>query len=394
MSALHLVIIGSSIAGLSAAEAARSKDAECKITILSEDHYPPYYRQRLCEVLMDPAKADSLFLHPSEWYREQGFDLKLDTKVTAVKPEDKALLLADTSVLNYDKLIIASGSYSFVPPTKGSDLEGVETLWTMSDALRIENKLAQIKSAVVVGGGLLGLEAAFAISKRGIRTTVLERFPRLMMRQLDERAAQIFTDQVKKEGSEVTTNAFISEIYASEEGKVGGVRLEDGHEYPADLVLISTGVRPRLEMLDNTGIKINRCIVVDNQMRSNLPDIFAVGDCAIMDNRWYGLWMISKQQGEVAGENAVGGSVEYDMPIPPYMVNTMGTRIASAGLIEENNLDPEALAKVHAMIDMNFQLFQYAKKVFVGDKLSGFVLLGDTKAFASLNKELSSREAL
>lgn len=394
MSALQLIIIGSSIAGLSAAEAARSHDADCKITILSEDHYLPYYRQRLCEILLDPSKIDALLLHPAEWYSEQGFDLRLDSKVTAVKPEEKAVVLADASVLNYDKLIIASGSYSFIPPTKGSELEGVETLWTMKDALRIEKKLANVKSAVVVGGGLLGLEAAFAFSRKGIHTSVLERFPRLMMRQLDERSAQIFTDQVKKEGSEVATNAFISEIYAAEDGKVGGVRLEDGHEFPADLVLISTGVRPRLEMLENSGININRCIVVDNQMRTNLPDIFAVGDCAIMDNRWYGLWMISKQQGAIAGENAVGGSVEYEMPIPPYMVNTMGTRIASAGLIEESNLDQEALSKVHALIDMNFQLFQYAKKVYVGDKLSGFVLLGDTKAFGSLNKELSVRDAL
>ncbi len=391
MSALNILIIGSSIAGLSAAEAARAKDSECKITILSEDAYLPYYRQRLCEILTDPSVYEKLYLHPATWYEEQGFDLKLNTKVTQIKPESKKVVLADGSTLAYDRLIIATGSYSFVPPTKGSDLEGVETMWTMADALRIEKKLAGVSSAVVVGGGLLGLEAAYAISRRGIRTTVLERLPRLMMRQLDERSAEIFTDQVKKEGSDVATNAFIEEIYASETGKVGGVRLEDGNDYHADLVLISTGVRARVDALEGTDIALDRCIVVDKHMRTNIADIFAVGDCAILDNRWYGLWMIAKQQGEIAGQNAVGSDISYEMPVPPYMVNTMGIRVASAGLIEESNvIDEELLAQIHADIDENSELHQYAKKIYVGDKLSGFVLLGDTKSFGSLSKELRS----
>lgn len=389
MSELRLLIIGSSIAGLSAAEAARAKDKDCQITILSEDAYPPYYRQRLCEVLEDPHNASKLYLHPESWYTDLGIDLRLGQKVRRVRPSTKDVLLEDGSSLAYDKLIIATGSYSFIPPTKGAEFDGVETLWTMEDALRISAKLDGVKSAVVVGGGLLGLEAAFAIGKRGVHTAVLERLPRLMMRQLDERSAEIFTDQVRKEGSEVETNAYIAEIYADEAGKVEGVRLEDGHDYAADLVMISTGVRPRLEMLEDSGVTVDRFIVVDEEMRTNVPDIYAAGDCAIYDNRWYGLWMIGKQQGAIAGENAVGGSKAYEMPIPPYMVNTMGTRIASAGLIEEKNLDSETLAKVHAYIEENLELFQYAKKIYTGESLSGFVLLGDTKAFSSLNKELS-----
>lgn len=389
LSALKILIIGSSIAGLSAAEAARAKDPACQITMLSEDSHYPYFRQRLCEVLADPAAGEKLFLHPEGWYQEHGIDLKLNAKVTGMKPQSKEILLADGQVYGYDKLILATGSYSFVPPTKGADLDGVETLWTMADALRIEKRLAQTKRCIVVGGGLLGLEAAYTFHKRGLESAILERLPRLMMRQLDERSAELFTAQVEKEGASVTTNAYIAEIYAGENGKVAGVRLEDGSEFPADLVLISAGVHARTEMLGGSGIAVDRCIVVDSRMRTNVPDIYAAGDCAVLNNRWYGLWMVAGKQGAAAGENAAGGDREYAMAVPPYVVNTMGTHIASAGTIEEKDLQPDQLAQLYADIMENTELFQYAKKLYVGEKLNGFILLGDTKAFASLNKELS-----
>jgi len=388
MSALKLLIIGSSIAGLSAAEAARAKDPDCQITILSEDSHSPYFRQRLCEVLENPAAKERLLLHTEAWYQERGFDLNLNSKVTGLKPQSKQVLLADGNVCGYDRLILATGSYSFVPPTKGADLDGVETLWTMADALRIEKRLAHTERCIVVGGGLLGLEAAYTFHKRGLRSSILERLPRLMMRQLDERSAELFTALVEKEGASVTTNACIAEIFAGENGKVAGVRLENGSEFPADLVLISAGVHARTEMLKDSGITIDRCIVVDSRMRTNLPDVYAAGDCAVLNNRWYGLWLVAKQQGAIAGENAAGGDREHVMPAPPYMVNTMGTHIASAGTIKESDLQSGEMAKLYADIMENSELFQYTKKLYVDDKLNGFILLGDTKAFASLNKEL------
>lgn len=388
MSALRLLIIGSSIAGLSAAEAARAKDPDCHITILSEDSYYPYYRQRLCEILEDPAAEEKLFLHPDAWYKERRIDLKLNSKAAGLKPQSKEVLLGDGQVCIYDKLILATGSCSFVPPTRGADLDGVETLWTMADALRIQKRIALAKRCIVVGGGLLGLEAAYAFHKRGLESAILERLPRLMMRQLDERSAELFTAQVEKEGASVTTNAYIAEIFAGGNGKAAGVRLEDGSEFLADLVLISAGVHARTEMLAGSGIAVDRYVLVDSRMCTNLPDIYAAGDCALLDKRWYGLWTVAKEQGIVAGENAVGGNRHYMMPTPPYMVNTMGTHIASAGMIDEKDLRSGQFAQLYADIMENSELFQYAKKLYVGDKLSGFILLGNTKAFSSLNKEL------
>jgi NAD(P)H-nitrite reductase large subunit len=390
MLAKQILVIGSSIAGLSAAEAAQATDPDCRITILSEDSFRPYSRLRLCEVLEDSSSAEKLFLHTDSWYKERGILLELNAKVVSIKPQCREVLLADGRIFSYDRLILATGSSSFVPPVKGVDLPGVETLWTMADALRIERKLGLEKRCIVIGGGLLGLEAAYAFHKRGMQSAILERLPRLMMRQLDERSAEIFTAWVEKEGSPVTINAFIAEIFADREGHAAGVRLEDGSEYPADLVFISAGVRARTEMLEGSGIAMNRWIAVDSRMRTNLPDIYAAGDCAALKDHWYGLWMVARQQGTVAGANAAGGEKEYVPLTPPYMVNTMGTHIASAGLIDEKEVKSREIAKLHADIMENSEKFQYAKKIYAGDKLTGFILLGDTKAFAELNKALGS----
>ncbi len=388
MASQHIVIIGSSIAGLSAAQAVRAQDPACRVTILSQDSHLPYFRQRLCEVLHDRAQAQKLYINPAEWYAQQGFELRLNKRVVRLLPEEKTLVLANGERLPYDSLILASGSYSFLPPTKGFDLGGVETLWTMEDALRIEGRIAGASRSIVIGGGVLGLEAAYALHQRGLESLILERLPRLMMRQLDERAAELFTSLVEQEGTQVTTDAYIAEIVPDENGRAEGVRLEDGSFFPADLILVSAGVRPRLEYLKDSGVAVDRFITVDNRMRTNLPGIYAAGDCAMMDQRWYGLWMIAKQQGAIAGENAAGGQKEYVMPVPPYMVKTMGTQIASAGTVEEGGLSREALEQLHRDIEENSELFQYAKRLYVGDTLSGFILLGDTKAFFSLHKQL------
>ena len=389
---LHIVIIGSSIAGLSAAEAARQKAPDCRITILSEDTHFPYFRQRLAEVLTDRSKAEKLFLHPESWYTERGFDLKLNHKVTGIDPENKAVFLENGAEIAYDKLILATGSASFVPKMPGAELLGVETLWTMEDALRIESKLRDAKRGIVIGGGLLGLEAASAMRERGLETQVLERLPRLMMRQLDERSAGLFTAKVESEGIRVMTQACVKEIYGDEKGRVQGIRLEDGQDFPCDLVLVSAGVMARAEYLKDSGVVTDRKIIVDDRMRTNVPDIFAAGDCAVMDGRWYGLWMIAKQQGQVAGENTLGLDTRCVMQTPPYMVKTMGTQIVSSGLIEEGGLSEDHQARLRVDITENSEAFQYSKKLYIDGHLGGFVLLGDTKAFTSLLKEMKAPE--
>ena len=383
MSERTIIIIGSGIAGLSAAEAARKQDPDVKIILLSEDTYLPYHRPRLPSVVMEPEMIDRVFLHDQAWYDERQFDLRLGASVNSVDVENQRVELSDLSTLKYDKLILATGSRSFLPPMPGNDLPGVFTLWTLDDAKAISNFVEKARTAVVIGGGLLGLEIAYALKKRGLDTTILERGQALLSRQLDARASAMFQEQVERLGIKVRKEASTAEIIADPEtGKVSSVKLTDGSVIATDLVLVSTGVRARTETMDGVDIEIDRRFVTNNRMETNIPNVYAAGDCALMDGIWYGLWSVSTREGRVAGANAAGGDEICVIPPPPYLVNTMETRVASAGDIAPKG--PE----VTSQISFDETQLTYDRRNFIGDRLVGYILLGDTTPFSMLSREL------
>ncbi|MGI6507763.1 MAG: NAD(P)/FAD-dependent oxidoreductase [Saccharofermentanales bacterium] len=383
MSERTIIIIGSGIAGLSAAEAARKQDPDVKIILLSEDPYLPYHRPRLPSVVMEPEMIDRIFLHDQAWYDDRQFDLRLGASVNSVDVDNQRVELSDLSTLEYDKLILATGSRSFMPPMPGNDLPGVFTLWTLDDAKAISDFVKDVQTAVVIGGGLLGLEIAYALKKRGLDTTILERGQALLSRQLDARASAMFQEQVERLGIKVRKEASTAEIIAdSETGKVTGVKLTDGSVIATDLVLVSTGVRARTETMDGVDIEIDRRFVTNNRMETNIPNVYAAGDCALMDGIWYGLWSVSTREGRVAGANAAGGDEICVIPPPPYLVNTMETRVASAGDIAPKG--PE----VTSQISFDETQLTYDRRNFIGDRLVGYILLGDTTPFSMLSREL------
>ena len=242
-----IVIIGSSIAGVSAAEAARKQDPDATISIYSMDTKLPYYRLRIGEVLADPAMAEKLVLHPQFWYDERNIDINLNQVVTAIDPDKKEITLESGDQVSYDKLILAQGSHSFVPPIKGKDLDGVMTLWYMDEALKIEAALAEGAKAVIIGGGLLGLETAYNVAKHDIDTTIIETSDRLLARQLDETGSAIFKKQVERQHVHPIVSGSVVES-RRERLKVASVELKDGTNIPADIVIISTGVRPNVNL--------------------------------------------------------------------------------------------------------------------------------------------------
>ncbi|NLA70912.1 MAG: NAD(P)/FAD-dependent oxidoreductase [Clostridiaceae bacterium] len=378
-----IVIIGSGIAGLSAADAARKTNPDVRIIILSENPHLPYHRPRLPGVVMDPTSADKILLHNEAWYESNRFELRRGVVVKQVHSDRHEVELEDGSLVAYDKLILATGSHSFLPPMDGCKHEGVFTLWTLDDAFKISDYIEKAKSAVVIGGGLLGLEVAYALKKRGLETTILERDTSLLARQLDERSSAMFQEQVERIGVNVLKNASTEEILADPKtGRVSGVRLEDGTVIACEIILVATGVRARVEVMDGEPIEIDRRFVVNNRLETNIPDIYAAGDCAVMDGLWFGLWAVSTREGKVAGTNAAGGDEICVIPTPPYLVNTMETRIASAGDIKPK--DPE----VTSQISFDETQLTYDRRNFLGDKLVGYILLGDTTPFSMLSREL------
>lgn len=379
-----IVIIGSSIAGISAAEAAKKQDPTASVKVYSKDRFYPYYRLRVGEILASRDMSEKLYLHPEKWYEDNGIELNLDKEVNGIDPEKKTISLVSGETVSYDKLILAQGSHSFVPPIKGADLEGVLTLWTMSDALKIEDAIEHGENCVVIGGGLLGLETAYHIAKKGISTTIVETADRLLARQLDEDGSRIFTEQVKRQHVTPIVKGNITEIKADESGKhCVSVDLADGTSLPADVVIISTGVRPNVNILDGTGIEIGRFVKCTDKMETSLPDIYAAGDVMEQDGSWFGQWSISKAQGTVAGTNAAGGDASYTLLPPPYILNTMGTKVAAGGRLKADG-DPDYSEDVE--LDEANLLYH---KVSVSDGgVVGFALIGDTKDYMKLSKKM------
>ncbi|NLY43401.1 MAG: NAD(P)/FAD-dependent oxidoreductase [Clostridiaceae bacterium] len=376
-----IVIIGNGIAGLSAADAARKHNPEIPVTIISSEEKPTYYRLRLCNLLEEDTDIDSLYIHPVDWYKDKKIDVLLNKTVTSICSKEKYVVVNDSEKIPYSKLIISSGSRCFIPPVPGSDLPGVHTLWTIKDVFNINKELANTKHAVVIGGGLLGLEAAYHINKKGVKVTIIELMPRLLPNQLDIQGSHIFQSKVESLGINVLTNVSVKAI----EGEKGveKVLLSDGNSLSTNFVLFSAGVIPNIEVTQGLDIAINRRIVVDKYMRTNIEDIFAAGDVAVFNDRWYGQWSVAQQQGKIAGANAAGAGIEYVPDIAPYFLNTMDTKVSSLGYIIKD------MSANHDSIEFSDKSrYIYQRLFFVDNVLSGAILIGDTSKATKISRAI------
>lgn len=382
MEQADILIIGSGEAAVAAAEAARKQDPDVSIRLMTAEANLPFYRLRLCEKIAEPDK--SLTLHPEAWYAERGLELKLNCRAERLDPEAKCVYFADGGACRYDKLIIATGSRSFVPPIQGADGRNVFTLWTLEDASAIAEAARDAKEAAVIGGGLLGLEAAHKLLQTGTDVTVIENADRLLARQTDRRASELFLKKTEAEGIKVHLDDSAEAI--RDEGGRKVLKLQSGAELSFDLVLISTGVRANTDWLEGSGIAIDRRIKVDDHMRTSLPDVYAAGDVAVQDGLWFGLWSIAMQQGRTAGANAAGGEVSYPIETPPYIINTMGTSMASAGLYPDEKQPYETL-------EADEEAYSYRRIIYQGEDpegpVKGYILLGNIREYPKLQKRLA-----
>lgn len=379
----NLIIIGAGSAGVAAAEAARKQNEDISILLFSEENRLPYHRIRLFQVAADVSQESKITLHPESWYEEKNVDLRLNTKIVDVDGVKKEVITKEGTRYPYDKLILATGSTAFVPPIKNVEAEGVHTIWTMENILDLEEELSKAKDVVVIGGGLLGLEAAYSLKADNRNVTVLQRGTRLLSRQLDPKGSEIYLKKTKSLGIEVLFEANTKEIISDENGWVKEILLEDGRTIPCQLLLISAGVRARLDLIEKCGCDAEVCkqIVVNKYMETTIPDVYACGDNATVNNEWYGLWMISRNEGLVAGTNAAGGNQTYTMPSVPYTMNSMDLPLYSAGILEEGE-------GIETKTELDEENYIYKKYFYKDGELIGFVLLGDTKEGFALNKEL------
>lgn len=388
---MDILILGSGIAAVSAAQAARKENSQAKITIYTDDKNLPYYRLRLLELVADSANKEKLFLHPASWYEDQDIALVQGHKARELLAEDKKVLFENGLSASYDRLILATGSSSFVPPIEGKELPGIYTLWTMDDAHILEKAAESSKHAVVVGGGVLGLETAHVLAGRGLEVALIDRTPILMNRQLDKQGAELFTRMVEKLGIQFIGSANTNAFVAGKDGRVSQVLLDDGKSIEADMVVVSTGVYANTAFIKPGTLRIDRKIEVNRSMQTSDPSVYAAGDVASVEKSWYGLWQVSMAQGKVAGTNAAGGNATYEPKVPPYRVATMGTQIVSAGVYDEEVIRrdyPEKADFFESEVVEDEAHGIYRKLTYCDGNLCGYILIGDVKDQVKLQKDL------
>ena len=375
------LIIGNGVAGTTAADNIRRHDSDGEITIVTDEYLPFYYRVRLPDLLGGSVQESELIARKEEWYTEKKISLTLDTRITGAHPDRKTIQTANGESLNYDRLLLANGSHPFIPPIKGFETEGVFALHTIKDVKNISRAAEKINNVVLIGGGLLGLESANALHKLGKKITVVEFFPRLLPRQLDHEGARRLQHFFENLGLSFRLGATAGEITG--ENRVTQVVLENGEVLRSDMVIISAGVRPNLELAKMLGVKTGKGVIVDKHMRTSEPDIYAAGDVIEFDGRTYGIWPAAMEQGKIAGLNMAGGDVAYAGTTLSNILKVAGIDLASAGEIDEEN-------RYQSKIVVSDDTY---KKVVINDgKVIGCIMLGDRKNFDRINWAISTGE--
>jgi len=385
----QIIIIGTGVAGLSAAKAARTQDPEAEIIMFGEENLVPYYRLRLCEFIGKSADFDGLKINDEEWFKKNKIRLELSSKVTLIDTGAKKIR-ANGKEYSFDSLVLATGSTPIMPPFKGKELSKVHTLWTWTDVAEINKSLNGAKKAVVIGGGLLGLETAHKISEMGINVTLIEGMPRLLPKQLDEEGSQIFNDKVQSLGISVLCGKTVTGFEGDSLGNVNKVHMTDGTVIDADVVIVSVGVAPNTSVIKDTGISMDRFVSVNEKMETSIKDIYAAGDVAGIKGRWFGQWAVASKQGQVAGINAAKGNAEYKITDVPYILATMGTRVVCSG--DTGVIKPENSNETYE-IDQRIdkEKFNYSRLVFRKGVFVGYMLIGEpAKAFNKLQSLLQT----
>lgn len=375
------VILGNGAAGHYAAEAIRKRDRTGTITMISNEPYRTYNRPMLTKSIMAGLNEEQIAVEDTSWYEENRIYQILGHEVVKIDPEAKEVHLDDGSKYHYTKLIYALGSECFVPPIKGVDKDGVIAIRRLSDTKKVAEKLKETKHAVVIGGGVLGLEAAWELKKSKCEVTVLELAPVLMGRQLDKTAGEMLKKISEGQGIKIYTGVQIEAIESGE--KVEGVRLADGTVIPAELVIISCGVRANTALAKEAGIETERAVIVNEKMETNIPDIYACGDCAQYEGINYAIWPQAVEEGKTAGAQAAGDDVTYSTVPAALSFHGMNTALFAAG---DNGQNPDLIYKTVEYKDEGKK--QYQKYYFLNNRLCGVILIGDTSRMAEMTEAL------
>lgn len=390
----RVVVVGNGVAGVTAADHIRRRHPDCSIDVVAAEPYQLYNRMGISRLVHGRTAMVGLQLLPDAWYEDHRVTTWLNTHALEIDRDASQVLLGTGERLRYDRLILAPGSEAAVPPIDGFGAGGTFVLRRAGDAMGIRAwaQHSRARNAVVAGGGLLGLEAAYALKKLGLSVTVLERSDRLLRRQLDEHGAAILEGYLAGLGIDVLTSARVERIHGDEQ--VEGVELANGTVVPADVVLAAAGITPNTDLAVRAGIEVRRGIVVDDRMRTSDPRVFAAGDAAEHRGDVAGLWPAAVEQAEVAAHNAVGAAASerrYEGSVPVTILKVEGVELLSCGRFEAGD------GAVALVVDES-DAHRYRKLVVdAGGTLIGGIVIGsppDAGALTDAVKEGRNVEAI
>ncbi|WP_347491277.1 NAD(P)/FAD-dependent oxidoreductase [Desulfoscipio sp. XC116] len=378
MGGYDYLIIGNSAGAVGCIEGLRSVDKSGTMALVSEEECRVYSRALIPYYLGGHIARDRLYYRPLDFYDRAHVGVfnghravKIDTAVRMVK-------LDDGNSMSYGKLLIAAGGKPFYPPIPGLDKKNVYSFHSMSDVQGIEKELPGVRSAVVLGGGVIGLMAAEVLHGKGIRVHVLELADRLLAPVVDETTSQLVENALRETGVDLYLNNTIGQIHGGE--RVESITLKDGRTIPCDLLIVGVGVAPRVELAEHAGIQVNRGIVVDKKMQTSVPGIFACGDCASTYNfltdavQNMPLWPNAYLGGRVAGYNMAGAEREYTLGTQMNAMHFFDVNIVSAGInvTEANQNDSLDIIKNYDAEKKVYRKFVFSKE----GTITGFILVG------------------
>jgi nitrite reductase (NADH) large subunit len=375
-------IIGNGAAGNAAAETIRRVDPEGRIAIFSKEKHDFYYVPALPDYLCGEKQLRDFTIHNHGWYERNRIELERDTEIIEIHPGEKRLVSNRGGSFPYDELLLACGGYSFIPPIPGAQAPGVFALRTVADADRIKERARRAKKAVVIGGGLLGLEAGNGLRKMGLTVSVVEFFSRLLPRQMDVPGATLLQKQMEGMGFCFFLGGKTQKIDSEGEGLA--VFLEGGEKLPADIVLLSAGVRPEMTLKKFLNLQIDKAVKVDDGMRTGMEGVYAAGDVVEHRGRYYGIWPAAMEQGKVAGANMAGTDAAYPGTVPSNTLKVAGIDLVAAGEIDGDG-------KMEALVTRDGAGKTYRKLVLQGNAIVGAILLGDIRGSEEIQKAIKGK---
>lgn len=365
-----LVIVGKGMAATRLVdELSQRALGRYSIAVIGAEPRLAYNRVLLSPLLAGEIGEPEIELKPAAWWRARGVSMLYGKPVTGIDRAAKTVALADGPTLPYAKLVLATGSRPLMPPVPGFELPGVATFRDVADVALFRAAAAAGARVVVIGGGLLGLEAAYGLARIGGRVTLLHLANRLMERQLDREGAGLLAAEIAARGIDIRLNC-TAERFVGEE-RVEAVELTDGGAIPADLVVVAIGVRPRVELAVAAGLDVNRGVDVDDGLASSDPSIFALGECAEHRGQVYGLVEPAYEQARVLAIRLAGGAERYSGSLLSTNLKVSGVGVFSAGEFEAGEG-----AEVMVLRDPSAGV--YRKFVLRDGRLAGCVLVGDT----------------